>query len=309
MNTRRYFGKNVLRLAVALLWASTLAGCKGYKQIPEGTLAEIFRDMYILNAYVDKHALRQSLDSIDIYEPVLQSYGYTTKDFKNTIVDESKRKSFRLTDIVDRAIAMLESEQQAVQERVRRIDYIDSLALAVSTREIYRHDSTITIRSKADSLNRRLAIPLTDRRYSGRLEISYIYSLDSLDPNQNLTNRHIVIDSAGNQRHNTTARLQKRQNARYSTSVTVTEGSDTLLMTFGNYPSDAKRMGLSIDSLVVKYQPVLAEAYEVLADEYSYRLIIDEKEVHEYYAPAENSRSLYLLSPLAVEECDSDMVE
>ena len=282
MNTRRYFGIYVLKLIVVLLCASMLSACKGYKQIPEDTLASIFKDMYLLNAYVDKHSLFQPLDSVDIYEPVLQRYGYTTKDFKNTIVDESKRKSFRLTDIVDRAIAMLEREQLSVQESVRRIDYIDSLALAVSTKEIYRRDSAITIRNKADSLNMRLAIPLTDDEYSGKLEISYFYTLDSLDDNKDLMNKHFIVDAAGNQRNSTSIRLQKRKNARYNTNLSVMEDADSLVMTFGNYQAGAKRMGLTIDSLVVQYQPVLVKAYKILSDEYSYRLVIDEKEIHEY---------------------------
>ena len=295
-------------MAVVLPVVCMLAACRGYKQIPEDTLAAIFKDMYMLNAYIDKHSLRQPLDSIDLYEPILQSYGFTTKDFKNTIVDESKRKSFRLTDIVDRAIAMLEREQETVQERVRIIDYMDSLALAVSTREIYG-DSIIVIHSKADSLNQRLAIPLTDGEYSGKFEISYYYTLDSLDDNKDLMNKHFVVNASGQQLNSTTLRLQKRTHSKHTTSLSVMSDADTLVMTFGNYPDNAKRMGLTIDSLIVKYQPVLSKAHIILSEEYSYRLMIDEKEVNEYYTPKENSRSLYLLSPLAGEERDSDMVE
>ena len=309
MNTR-YIGKKVLYVIAVLLAACTLVSCKGYKQIPEDTLASIFKDMYLLNAYIDRHSLGQQLDSIDVYEPILQSYGFTTKDFKNTIVDESKRKSFRLTDIVDRAIAMLEREQVSVEERVRVADYIDSLALAVSTREIYRLDSAIVIHSKADLVNHRIAIPLDYDDYTGRFEISYYYTLDSIDDNKNLMNKHFLVNSAGVPGSATTLRLQKRKNSKHTTGLSVMNDADTLVMTFGNYPEDAKRMGLTIDSLTVKFLPVLVNAYVILSEEYSYRLLIDEKEVNEYYyTPKENRRSLYLLSPIVAEERDSDVVE
>ena len=144
----------VYRLCAVLACVAALfASCRGYKQIPEETLADIFKDMYVLNAYMERNNMNLRFDSVDIYGPLIGKYGYTAEDFRQTITDATKRKSFRLTDIVEAAIAKLEAEQAAVTERVRVLDLIDSMAYAVSRREVFR-DSLITIRSLAGAVGR-----------------------------------------------------------------------------------------------------------------------------------------------------------
>ena len=68
-------GSRFLRQALLIGAALTAFACKGYKQIPEETLVDIFTDMYELNAYIDRHPVRENRDSIDLYEPVLAAYG------------------------------------------------------------------------------------------------------------------------------------------------------------------------------------------------------------------------------------------
>ena len=53
-------------------------GCQGRKEIDDKTLAMIFRDAYITNAYLGVNYL--NIDSIQIYEPILGKYGYTAED-------------------------------------------------------------------------------------------------------------------------------------------------------------------------------------------------------------------------------------
>ena len=163
----------VYRLCAVLACVAALfASCRGYKQIPEETLADIFKDMYVLNAYMERNNMNLRFDSVDIYGPLIGKYGYTAEDFRQTITDATKRKSFRLTDIVEAAIAKLEAEQAAVTERVRVLDLIDSMAYAVSRREVFR-DSLITIRSLADSAALTLRVPLEEG--AGKVDITYSY--------------------------------------------------------------------------------------------------------------------------------------
>ena len=171
-------GSRFLRQALLIGAALTAFACKGYKQIPEETLVDIFTDMYELNAYIDRHPVRENRDSIDLYEPVLAAYGYTTEDFTRTLTEATRRKSFRLTDIIDASVAKMEQERDAIDRELRIVERIDSTALAYSTRELYR-DSLITIRSLADSAAMRVEVPLDE--LSGRIGIDYYYTLVSLD--------------------------------------------------------------------------------------------------------------------------------
>ena len=195
----------VYRLCAVLACVAALfASCRGYKQIPEETLADIFKDMYVLNAYMERNNMNLRFDSVDIYGPLIGKYGYTAEDFRQTITDATKRKSFRLTDIVEAAIAKLEAEQAAVTERVRVLDLIDSMAYAVSRREVFR-DSLITIRSLADSAALTLRVPLEEG--AGKVDITYYYLIDSLDGNKNLTNRHALLTDDSLVRSSSTLRM------------------------------------------------------------------------------------------------------
>ena len=57
-------------LALACL-AGLLVSCRSYKQIPEATLADIFRDMYLQNAYMERYNMNLPLDSVDVYAPLI----------------------------------------------------------------------------------------------------------------------------------------------------------------------------------------------------------------------------------------------
>lgn len=304
MKSRSYRYTPVIFLAV--FTAMSLCSCKGYKQIPEDTLADIFRDMYKVNAYMDRNSVNLKLDSVDIYGPLINTYGYTTSDFTNTLTEAAKRKSFRITDIVEAAIKRLEAERDALVEMVRIEEIIDSTAFAVSRSEIYA-DSLITIRSVADSAKMKVKIPLDGAQ--GKIEITYNYTLDSLDRNKDLTNRHVILNDKGVTRSSTTLKLLPGRRRAYNTTLSAMEDASELEITLGNYPDNPKRMHLTIDSLKVVHQPALKEAHEVLSRQYTYRLLIDGKEYNEYYPDKKNSRSLRLLSPLVDFQRDSVVVE
>lgn len=297
----------VYRLCAVLACVAALfASCRGYKQIPEETLADIFKDMYVLNAYMERNNMNLRFDSVDIYGPLIGKYGYTAEDFRQTITDATKRKSFRLTDIVEAAIAKLEAEQAAVTERVRVLDLIDSMAYAVSRREVFR-DSLITIRSLADSAALTLRVPLEEG--AGKVDITYYYLIDSLDGNKNLTNRHALLTDDSLVRSSSTLRMLSGRRIKHNVVLSGGEDVTELAVKFGNYPEKPKRMHLTIDSLVVVYQPPLEEARRVLSHEYGYRLMIDDREYEEYYAPKADSRALRVPSPLVAAQCDSLVVE
>ena len=301
---RMIIGRMALVVAAIML---ALASCKGYKQIPDDTLADIFRDMYLQNAYIEQHPLNMSLDSVDVYAPLIERYGYTEDDFKRTIIDATRRKSFRLTDIVDAAIAKLEAQDETIRRKVWVMEQIDSMAKAVSTKEIFRCDSVIKLRSMADSSLMTLRVPIY--RGAGTVGISYYYMLDSLDGNRYPYNRHKLLSADGETLVSSSFRMTRDKHTKYETMLQADGRLAGLELTFGNYPEKPKRIMLTIDSIVVTHYPTMEEARKILSYEYSYRLMINGKEYYEYIKPKADSSALRIPSPLVDSQCDSLVVE
>ena len=67
--------KRFLRLAVSAAFVRLLSACARHKIIPDDTLAQIFHDAFLTNAYIGNGNVRT--DSLRIYEPIFARYGYT----------------------------------------------------------------------------------------------------------------------------------------------------------------------------------------------------------------------------------------
>lgn len=75
--------KRPLRTALLALLGLLAAACARHTIIPDETLAMIFRDAFLSNAYISEE--RIPTDSLRIYEPIFARYGYTTDDVHYTI--------------------------------------------------------------------------------------------------------------------------------------------------------------------------------------------------------------------------------
>ena len=93
-----------------------LTGCRKTTIIPDDTLAEIFHDAFVANAYIGEKRL--NIDTLQIYEPIFQRYGYTAKDVVYTVGNFSRRKSARLGSVVEQAISRLEQESKIYAKKV-----------------------------------------------------------------------------------------------------------------------------------------------------------------------------------------------
>lgn len=100
--------KRLIRLFCLIAAATALGSCARDKVIPDEELARIFRDAYLINAYVSDRGVK--LDSLELYEPVFSRYGYTAEDVRYTIGNFSRRKSAKLSDVVEQSIRLLEEE-------------------------------------------------------------------------------------------------------------------------------------------------------------------------------------------------------
>jgi hypothetical protein len=297
--------RNIIQTITVAVSIIAMVACGGPKVIPDETLGNIFRDIYMVNAYAPSVPTLK-YDSVDVYLPVLQKYGYDTDDFVNTLASFSKRKSARLSSIVDDAIAKLTRTSDSLTRKVAALDFIDSVAFARAASIVYR-DSLIEIRGKADSAAMKVKIPASEGRY----QIAYNYRLDSLDKNSYLYNRHYVRDSMNRSVANNSVRLLASVEKKpYNASLNSPAGADSLELTFGNYPSDSKRMHLTIDSLVIEHFPPHEVALELLMDSLNYNLLINDKEIYEYYnLPAQDSCALHILARETPPQPDTLAVE
>ncbi len=237
--------KKIVVFAVAMLLA---AGCRGPKIIPDRELAQIFHDIYLVNSYVGQNNIR--LDSLNIYEPVFSSYGYTSEDIQYTIGNFAKRKSARLSDdVVEVASQMLRAESRLYHRRIEISDSVALVARKTFAEQIY-FDSLIRVRRVADTS--RLRITIEDIR-PGTYEVSYGYFLDSLDRNTPLRTGIWLVDSTGRQSSASQQRLDRGVQRRVQTTVTATDGHRRLVVLLNGYPRGMTTPNLTIDSLSVTY--------------------------------------------------------
>ena len=89
------FHKKMRRLFCLLAALLVFAACDKPKNIPDDKLTAIVGDLFLANAYWDIHGdYRFIRDSIDIYSPIFEQYGFTPKDFMFTITFDGQDYGF-----------------------------------------------------------------------------------------------------------------------------------------------------------------------------------------------------------------------
>ena len=157
--------KRLIRLFCLIAAATALGSCARDKVIPDEELARIFRDAYLINAYVSDRGVK--LDSLELYEPVFSRYGYTAEDVRYTIGNFSRRKSAKLSDVVEQSIRLLEEESAYYKYEVGVLDTIDNVARRRFTRTVY--SDSLTRKGESSSILRK----------SSRERVSRILQADS----------------------------------------------------------------------------------------------------------------------------------
>ena len=260
--------KRYLKSAVAVAVLLLAAACARHKVIPDKTLARIFHDAFLTNAYVYNRNV--ATDSLNIYEPIFEKYGYTSEDVQYTIGNFSKRKSARLGDVVEQAIKQLEEEGLVYERETAILDTIDNVARRTFTRTVYS-DTLIRVSRIKDTA--RLHIELDGIR-KGEYRISYAYKLDSLD--DNMSRRSVfTFERADSSRFG-----RQQYNLRRTTvpdRVTRTLKADTSarrltinLMEFTR-PKKPKHTGITVTDFKVVYVPDADTAVDSL---YEKQLVI-----------------------------------
>ncbi len=240
-------------IALAVAVAAGMSGaCSRTKTIPDGELKEIFKEIFISNAYVQSGNAALRPDTLDMYRPILERYGYTVEDMKYSIESFSRRKSMRVTDVISEAITELEAEEDHLRYLVAATDSVDVISQRM-LRRLVREDSLIAVTRTADTARLTIDIPVEPGTY----QISYSYYIDSLDANRSHRTIMRMFDGAGKAgKASATNWMNPRVRRSYSTKLDAMPGDSVLKIVFGNYPKkDLKEIDIRIDSLKVYYSP------------------------------------------------------
>ena len=246
-------------LFVAML---SLAGCRDRAQIiPDDTLADIFHDAFVVNAYVGEK--RINIDSLHVYEPIFNRYGYTADDVVHTVGNFSRRKSVRLGSIVESAISKLEVESKLYDKQVAILDTIRNVAIRTSKRTIYS-DSLIVAKSRADSTKLYIEVAPAPR---GEYTILFGYSCeDDLEKFPRTTEIYFADD---NGHHKSRVSFSLRDKGLINRTIISKDDSRKLVLNIGKYTdlskaesSGGKKLPPKSQNLEVRNLKVIRKLYE-----------------------------------------------
>ncbi len=167
------------KILLSLLLALTFLApsCIRRTVIPDDELALIFRDAFLVNAYVLN--AKFDIDTLQIYQPIFDKYGYTSDDVSYTVGSFSKRKSARLSDVVEQSIKLLEAQADVYSHETMILDSIEARALRYTTKDFY-YNERVEFYSMRDTS--KLEIILEDLT-PGSYRVTFDYLVDSLDNN------------------------------------------------------------------------------------------------------------------------------
>ena len=250
--------KRFLRMAASAAFVLLLSACARHKIIPDDTLAQIFHDAFLTNAYIGSEGVKT--DSLRIYEPIFARYGYTTDDVHYTIGNFSKRKSARLGDVVELAIEMLEAEGKYYNREVAVLDTIDNVARRSFTRTVYA-DSLIRVGSLRDTARLRFSVDVRPGEYN----LSLKYLVDSLDHNEKGLRGVVWLERRDSTRTNvytTTLRRDRQEN--FTRRFTVDTTHRRLWVDFIEFRGKPQRPSLTVSDLKIDYTPETSAAVDSL---------------------------------------------
>lgn len=260
----RRFLKYSLLLTGAL---AVLAGCVRHKTIPDKKLVQIFEEIFLVNAYYGTVEKNVEFDSIDIYRPVLKKYGYKVTDLTYTIENYSKRKSARISKVVESSIRLLEIQERYYAGIAAEQDSLRIRAMRQFSETVY-YDTMIYVTNLGDTSKLRIEIPVVEGDYV----INYSYMIDSLDQNGRPGSSHELLNARRVSTDNKTNGLTIRRPDKYSTTLTAKPGDKTLRLRLAGYGSRMKQPHVRIDSIRIVYNLPAAAALDSLF-EYNKRTV------------------------------------
>ena len=257
--------RRIFRIVAPLLLAILLlggVGCKHHSIIPDDELALIFHDAFLANSYLNKTNAKR--DSLLVYEPIFERYGYTTEDVRYTIGNFSKRKSARLGDVVEQAITLLESEGMLLNKAVAALDTVNNVAVRHSRRTIF-NDSLIRVTRLKDTADLRITL---DSIRPGTYTISSRYEIDSLDENRSLRLQFWMERDDSTRLGLYTLQMRREVEADIDRTLTADSTIRRLVLNFWNpLRGQQKRPSITLRDLKVEFRLPVDEARDSLYEQ------------------------------------------
>lgn len=246
------------RLLICLLALPMLfSACNKPKEIPDDKLIAIVGDLFLANAYWSSTLMADSLrtDSVNIYAPIFDRYGYRPQDFIHTIGTLSKRKSVRLTDVIEKATDRLKQQSAGYFAQVAMMDTLEQIAAERYKQVVYGDTSLRLSRLSQPDDKPDITVPLE----AGRYRIEYTYLIDTADRNSYVQYMQFLLDTADRRSHYNYRSFTKGRERREKIEVEVPD--TTALKTlniFLAYSSskDSKKTLITVDSLrITRFMP------------------------------------------------------
>ena len=278
--------KRVLIITLTLL---CIVSCARKKEIDDQTLAKIFSEAYISNAYLGINYF--NIDSVQIYEPILERYGYTPEDLRYTIGNFSRRKSAQLGRVLKDAEEQIKVFADIYEKEVVILDTIKNVAVRSMQRVVCK-DSLISVKKLADTSKLKLVVePLQPGMYS----IRYRYSCEREKFKEKGKSKELSLRGAinietnnGIHKNNYSYNLRDEENIRRT--ITTDTASKRLVITFAKTADQSKKMkkpNVTVTDLVIEYTPE-----ENLAIDSLFKRYIDIKIFDDVFFPAKDSLTL-----------------
>ena len=248
----RNFSKRIASSVAAIVLLVGAIACSGPRVIPDNILKDIIHDAYLANAYLEEANIND--DSLYIYEPIFERYGYTIEDMQHTIMGFSERKSAMLSDLMYEVNQRLSEESKVEQRKIVVLDTIDNIAKREYTRTVYS-DSLIRVKNLRDSSALRITITdLIPAEYT----VSFTYLIDTLDENRNSRVEAYLINRDSDQLMRHTMMLSRYRESKYTRKFTTDTIHRELYINMFYHPrtEEAKEPDITItDFKVVRVLP------------------------------------------------------
>lgn len=278
--------KRVLIITLTLL---CIVSCARKEEIDDQTLAKIFSEAYISNAYLGINYF--NIDSVQIYEPILERYGYTPEDLRYTIGNFSRRKSAQLGRVLKDAEEQIKVFADIYEKEVVILDTIKNVAVRSMQRVVCK-DSLISVKKLADTSKLKLVVePLQPGMYS----IRYRYTCEREKFKEKGKSKELSLRGAinietnnGIHKNNYSYNLRDEENIRRT--ITTDTASKRLVITFAKTADQSKKMkkpNVTVTDLVIEYTPE-----ENLAIDSLFKRYIDIKIFDDVFFPAKDSLTL-----------------
>ena len=278
------------RVIICMLILLSVVSCSRKKVIDDQTLAKIFSEAYISNAYLGIKYF--NIDSVQIYEPILDRYGFTPEDFRYTIGNFSRRKSAQLGRVLKDAEEQIKKIADVYEREVVILDTIQNVAVRTMQRVVHK-DSLISVKKLADTSKLKLVIdPLQPGMYSVRYKYNCTKEQikEKKGKKKDLSLRGVINieTSTGTHANNYAYNLRDEENIRRTISTDT--AAKRLVITFAKPADPTQKMrkpNITISDFIIEYTPE-----ETLAIDSLFKRYIDIKIFDDVFFSAKDSLTL-----------------